>query len=79
MRTDITSTFTTALSGLQVGIANAAGAAGEVGRLTTGSKEVQDTVRPLLKLQQGEQQVAASSMVAKADGEALGSLIDVTA
>lgn len=79
MRTDMDKTLTSALSGLQVGVNNAAAAAGEVGRLTTGSKEVQDAVRPLLKLQQAENQVAVSSQVIKADNETLGSLIDVTA
>ena len=79
MRTDMEKSLTTALSGLQAGVNKAAMAAGEVGKLTTGSKEVQDAVRPLLKLQEAENQVAVASQVIKADNETLGSLIDVTA
>lgn len=80
MRTDdLSSTLTAALSGLQVGISNAAAAAGEVAKLTTGSKEVQDTVRPLLKLQQAENDVSVVSKVIETENNTLGSLIDVTA
>ena len=77
---DISTTLTTALSGvqLQAGIAKAASASAEVARLTTGSQEVQDAIRPLLKLQDAEQQVQIASEVVKAEGETLGTLIDVT-
>jgi len=77
MKTDMASTLTNALSGLQVGISNAAAAAGEVQRLTTGSQEVQDAVRPLLKLQDSKNEVAVASKVVQADNDTLGSLIDV--
>lgn len=77
MKTDMASTLTNALSGLQVGISNAAAAAGEVQRLTTGSQEVQDTVRPLLKLQESENDVAVASKIVQTDNDTLGSLIDV--
>ena len=76
---DLGTTLTKALSGLQVGVTNAAGASGQVGALTTGSKEVQDTVRPLLKLQKSEKDFVVGNIVPTADDENLGKLIDVTA
>lgn len=79
MKTDMTSTLTAALSGLQVGVNNARTAADEVAKLTVGSKAVQDTVRPLLNLQQAEQQVATTSKVIEVENDTLGRLIDETA
>lgn len=79
MSLDMEKTLTSALSGVQVGVNKAAMASAEVGRLTTGSKDVQDAVRPLLKLQEAENQVALSSEVIKTENETLGTLIDVTA
>lgn len=76
MKTDITSTLTSALSGLQVGVNNARTAADEVAKLTVGSKSVQDTVRPLLNLQQAEQQVATTSKVIDVENDTLGRFID---
>ena len=78
MKTDLTTTLTSALSGLQVGINKAQSAAGEVAKLTTGSETVQDTVRPLLNLQEAEQQVAVTSKVVKTEGEVLGKFVDET-
>ncbi len=78
MKTDLTTTLTSALSGLQVGISNAQAAAGEVAKLTTGSETVQDTVRPLLNLQEAEREVAINSKVVKTEGETLGRFIDET-
>lgn len=79
MKTDLSSSLTAALSGLQVGINRARAASGEVARLTTGSDSVKDTVRPLLNMQQAEQEVAVSTQVVKADDETLGRFIDETA
>jgi len=79
MKTDMTTTLTAALSGLQVGISNAQKAAGEVAKLTTGSESVQNTVRPLLNLQQAQQEVAVNSEVIKTEGETLGRFVDETA
>lgn len=79
MKTDMTSTLTSALSGLQVGVNNARAAADEVAKLTTGSKSVQDTVGPLLNLQQAEQQVATTSKVIDVESDTLGRFIDETA
>ena len=76
---DLGATLTAALSGLQVGVTNAVGSAGQVGALTTGSKEVQDTVRPLLQLQKSEKDFVAGNTLPTADDENLGKLIDVTA
>lgn len=78
MKTDLTSTLTSALSGLQVGISKAQNAAGEVAKLTTGSETVQDTVRPLLNLQEAERDVATNSKVVKTEGETLGRFVDET-
>lgn len=78
MKTDITSTLTAALSGLQVGVNKARAAAGEVAKLTTGSDSVRDTIRPLLALQQAEQEVAVSSEVVKAENDTLGRFVDET-
>lgn len=75
----MTSTLSTALSGLQVGVSNAQKAAGEVAKLTTGSESVQNAVQPLLNLQQAKQEVAVSSEVVKAEGETLGRFVDETA
>lgn len=79
MKTDMVSTLTSALSGLQVGVNKAREAAGEVARLSTGSKSVQNAVNPLLKLQQGEQEVATASKVIKTENDTLGRFIDETA
>lgn len=79
MKTDMLSTLTSALSGLQVGVNNAQAAAGEVAKLTTGSKSVQDAVRPLLNLQQAAQQVATTSKVIDVESDTLGRFIDDTA
>jgi len=76
MKTDMTSTLTSALAGLQVGVNNARAAASEVEKLTVGSKTVQDAVGPLLNLQQAEQQVATSSKVIEVENDTLGRLID---
>ena len=73
------STLTTALSGLQVGVNNTRKAAGEVAKLTTGSKSVQDAVGPLLKLQEAKQQVATSAKVINVENDTLGRFIDETA
>lgn len=78
MKTDLTSTLTAALSGLQVGINNARSAAGEVEKLTTGSKSVQDTVRPLLQLQQAEQEVSVASKIVQVENDTLGRFVDET-
>ena len=72
----MTTTLTTALSGLQVGISNAQKAAGEVAKLTTGSKSVQEAVGPLLKLNQAEQQVATTSKVVAVEDDTLGRFVD---
>lgn len=79
MKTDMTSTLTSALSGLQVGVNNARSAAAEVAKLTVESKSVQDTVGPLLKLQEAEQQVATTSKVVEVENESLGRFVDETA
>ncbi len=76
MKTDMTTTLTTALSGLQVGVNNAQKAAGEVAKLTTGSDSVQSAVQPLLNLQQAEQEVAVTSKVVKAENDTLGRFVD---
>ena len=76
MKTDLASTLTTALSGLQVGVNKARSAAGEVAKLTTESETVRDTVKPLLDLQQAEQEVAVASKVVKAENDTLGRFID---
>lgn len=51
-------------------------AAGEVAKLTTGSKDVQDTVGPLLKLQDAKNQVATSSKVIDVENDTLGRFVD---
>ena len=79
MKTDMTTTLTTALSGLQVGVNNAQKAAGEVAKLTTGSESVQNAVQPLLNLQQAEQEVAVNTQVVKAENDTLGRFVDETA
>ena len=76
MKTDMTSTLTSALSGLQVGVNKAREAAGEVAKLSSGSRTVQDAVRPLLSLQESEQQVAASSKVVSVENDSLGRFVD---
>ena len=78
MKTDMTTTLTTALSGLQVGVNNAQKAAGEVAKLTTGSESVQNAVQPLLNLQQAEQEVAVNTQVVKAENDTLGRFVDET-
>ena len=69
-------TITQALSGLQVGIDQARSAAGDVARLTIGSQTVQDTIKPLLDLQQSEQAVALNTKIIQAEDENLGRFID---
>lgn len=76
MKTDLMTTLTTALSGLQVGVNKARAAAGEVAKLTTGSKSVQDVIRPLLKMQEAENEVIVVSKVVKTENEALGRFVD---
>jgi hypothetical protein len=76
MKTDMTSTLTAALSGLQVGVNKARAAAGEVARLTTGSDSVRDAVGPLLKLHEAEQEVAASSKIIEVENDTLGRFVD---
>ena len=78
MRTDLTTTLTSALSGLQAGVNNARSAASEVAKLTTESESVRDTIKPLLELQQAEQTTAIAAKVIKAEDETLGQFIDET-
>lgn len=79
MKTDVTSSLTAALSGLQVGVNRARAASGEIAKLTTESDSVRDMVRPLLALQQAEQEVAVSTQIVKTDNETLGRFVDETA
>ena len=79
MKTDVTSSLTAALSGLQVGVNRARAASGEIAKLTTESDSVRDTVRPLLALQQAEEEVAVSTQIVKTDNETLGRFVDETA
>lgn len=79
MKTDLTSSLTAALSGLQVGVNRARAASGEIAKLTTESDTVRDTVRPLLSLQQAESEVAASSKIVQAENDTLGRFVDETA
>lgn len=79
MKTDITSTLTSALSGLQVGVNRAVKASGEIAKLTTESDSVRDTVRPLLALNEAQQEVAVSTQIVKAEDETLGQFVDETA
>lgn len=78
MKTDLTATLTSALSGLQAGINNARSAASEVAKLTTESESVRDAIKPLLDLQQAEQTTAVAAKVIKAEDETLGRFIDET-
>lgn len=78
MKTDLSSSLTAALSGLQVGIKNARSAANEVAKLTSKSESVQNTVKPLLELQQAEQTAAVSGKVIKTETDTLGKFIDET-
>ena len=78
MKTDLQTSLTSALSGLQVGVNRARAASGEVAKLTTQSDTVKDTVRPLLAMQEAEQQVEISTKVVKAEDEALGRFVDET-
>ena len=75
----MTTTLTSALSGLQVGVNKARNAAGEVAKLTTGSDSVKDAVAPLLKLQEAEAQVAAATNVVQVENDTLGRFVDETA
>jgi len=79
MNTDMTTTLTSALSGLQVGVNKARDAAGEVAKLTTGSDSVRDAVAPLLKLQEAETQVAVTTDVVQVENDTLGRFVDETA
>ena len=79
MKMDMTATLTSALEGLQVGVNKARQASGEVAKLTTESKSVQDAVRPLLNLQEAEQQVAVTSKVIDVENDTLGRFVDETA
>lgn len=76
MKTDMTTTLTSALSGLQVGVNKARAATSEVAKLTTGSKSVQDAVRPLLALNQAERDVAVASKVISVESDTLGRFVD---
>ncbi len=76
MKTDMTTTLTSALSGLQVGVNKARKAAGEVAKLTTGSDSVKDAVAPLLKLQEAETQVSATTDVVQVENDTLGRFVD---
>ncbi len=78
MNTDMTTTLTSALSGLQVGVNKARNAAGEVAKLTTDSDSVRDAVGPLLKLQEAETQVAATTDVVQVENDTLGRFVDET-
>lgn len=78
MTNDISTSLTSALSGLQVGVNRARTAAGDVAKLTTGSENVQDAIRPLLSLQQSEQEISAASKIVKAE-DGLGRFVDETA
>lgn len=78
MTNDISTSLTSALSGLQVGVNKARTAAGDVAKLTTGSENVQDAIRPLLSLQQSEQEISAASKIVKAE-DGLGRFVDETA
>ena len=75
----MTTSLTAALTGLQVGVNKARNAAGEVAKLTTGSDSVKDAVAPLLKLQEAETQVAATTDVVQVENDTLGRFIDETA
>ena len=79
MKTDLQTSLTSALSGLQVGINRARAASSEVARLTTGSDTVRDTVRPLLQMEQAATEVSVSTEVVKAEDETLGKFVDETA
>jgi len=79
MKTDMTSTLTSALSGLQVGVNKARQASGEIAKLTTGSDSVKDAVAPLLKLQEAETQVAVTTDVVQVENDTLGRFVDETA
>jgi len=79
MKTDMTSTLTSALSGLQVGVNKARQASGEIAKLTTQSDGVRDAVAPLLKLQEAENQVAVTTDVIQVENETLGRFVDETA
>ena len=76
MKTDMNTTLTSALSGLQVGVNKARSAAGEVAKLTTGSDGVKEAVSPLLKINEAETQVAASTDVVQVENESLGRFVD---
>jgi len=76
MKTDMPSMLTNALSGVQVGVDKARTASSEIAKLTTGSKSVQDTVRPLLALNEAERDVAVASKVISVENDTLGRFID---
>ena len=78
MKTDMPSMLTNALSGVQVGVDKARTASNEIAKLTTGSKGVQDTVRPLLALGEAERDVAVASKVASVENDTLGRFVDET-
>lgn len=78
MKTDISSTLTSALSGLQVGVNRARTSANEISRLSTNSDTVRDAIGPLVNLQKAETEVAVNSKVVKAEGETLGRFVDET-
>lgn len=79
MSIDTGNTLTSALTGLQVGMKQARDAADHVAKLSTGSREVRDAVKPLLDLRKAETEVAVNSKVVKAQNETLGTLIDTKA
>ena len=79
MKIDMASTLTSALEGLQVGVNKAREASGEVAKLTTESESVQNTVRPLLRLQDAGQQVDVTSEVIDVENDTLGRFVDESA
>lgn len=76
MQTDLSTTLTNALAGLQVGVKKARLAAGEVAKLTLGSKSVQDTIKPLIGLQRTKEEVEVSTKIVKVEDDILGRFID---
>lgn len=68
-----------AFYGLQQGLDKAARAADDVAHSTMDGREVQDTVEPLMRLNEARREVAVNTEVVKASDEMLGSIIDVKA
>jgi hypothetical protein len=76
MEFDTKNTLTSALDGLQVGMTRARNAASDINKLTTGSNDVRDAVKPLLDLHKAETEVALNAKVIKAQDESLGRFVD---